>query len=99
PGIEQDPALSTDGKQVAFSWNGPKQDNFDIYVQQIAGGQPLRLTSDPGNDGLPTWSPDGETIAFVRNIGQQHSAVYSVRALGGHEHKLFEFPNGRISNF
>ncbi|MDQ6759781.1 MAG: DPP IV N-terminal domain-containing protein, partial [Acidobacteriota bacterium] len=92
-GIEQDPALSPDGKQVAFSWNGPKQDNFDIYVQQVAGGQALRLTTDTGNDMLPTWSPDGETIAFVRVDGTR-SAIYSVPALGGLEHKLFEFQQG-----
>ena len=95
-GLEKDPALSPDGKQVAFSWNGPKKDNFDIYVQQVAGGQALRLTTDAANDVLPTWSPDGDTVAFVRSSGP-HSAIYSVRALGGMEHKLFEFQHGYIS--
>src|SRR5260370_4275434 len=95
-GIEQYPALSPDGKQIAFTWNGEKKDNFDVYVRQVAGGPALRLTTDPGEDIVPTWSPDGDTIAFVR-LSRATSALYSVRALGGVEHKLFEFSKGYIS--
>ena len=29
-GIEREPSLSPDGNQVAFVWNGPDRDNFDI---------------------------------------------------------------------
>src|SRR4051812_15699366 len=35
-GMEVNPALSPDGKSVAFAWNGENQDNFDIYVMPIA---------------------------------------------------------------
>ena len=35
PGNETQPAFSRDGKQVAFSWNGPKEDNYDIYVMLL----------------------------------------------------------------
>ncbi|HKE25924.1 MAG TPA: protein kinase [Bryobacteraceae bacterium] len=94
-GIEQYPALSPDGKQIAFTWDGDNLKNDDIYVRSVAGGPALRLTNDPGRDILPTWSPDGETIAFARVSGDT-TTLHSVRALGGSEHKLFEFPNGRI---
>jgi hypothetical protein len=30
PGFERQPSFSPDGNQVAFSWDGEKQDNFDI---------------------------------------------------------------------
>ena len=40
------PTLSPDGTQVAFSWNGEKQDKSDIYVKQIGVEPPFRLTSD-----------------------------------------------------
>ena len=55
-----------DGNHVAFTWTGPKQDNTDIYVQQIGSGSPLRLTTDPRTDYNPVWSPDGRWIAFLR---------------------------------
>jgi Tol biopolymer transport system component len=56
PGVARYPSFSPDGNHVAFTWNGPKQDNLDVYVQQIGSGSPLRLTTDPGNDYNPVWS-------------------------------------------
>ena len=53
PGLESSPALSSDGKQVAFVWNGEKQDNTDIYVKLMDAGNPLRLTQDPRPDTAP----------------------------------------------
>jgi serine/threonine protein kinase len=66
PGMEFQPTISPESTHVAFAWNGPKQDNVDIYVQQIGAGLPLRLTSDPLHDQNPVWSPDGRWIAFLR---------------------------------
>lgn len=51
PGREVFAVLSPDGNSVAFTWNGEHQDNFDIYVQLIGAGSPLRLTTDPLPDG------------------------------------------------
>ncbi len=51
---------------MAFTWNGEKEDNFDIYVKMIGSSDMRRLTTDPAVDIMPTWSPDGKQIAFVR---------------------------------
>jgi Tol biopolymer transport system component/predicted Ser/Thr protein kinase len=83
-GSENNPSFSPDGTQVAFSWNGDKQDNFDIYVRLVAGGTPLRLTTNPAPDVAPSWSPDGTQIAFVR-AGQ---GVFLISPLGGAERRL-----------
>ena len=91
PGLEYEPALSPDGKQVAFSWNGEHKDNFDIYVRLVAGGAALRLTTDAAPDHSPAWSPDGSRLAFLRN-----NAVYLISALGGAERLLVEFRMGSI---
>ncbi len=89
PGEEGDPAISPDGKQIAFCWNGEKQDNFDIYVKLIGVGAPLRLTTHPSVDEWPTWSPDGRHIAFIRDSGEGR-AYYVVPSLGGSERRIGE---------
>ncbi len=66
PGVVRHPSFSPDGNHVAFTWKGSKQDNYDVYVQQIGAGSPLQLTTEPGNDYSPSWSPDGRSIAFLR---------------------------------
>src|SRR5579862_7679961 len=38
PGTKRTPALSPDGKYLAFSWNGQNQDNFDIYTRSLYSG-------------------------------------------------------------
>jgi Tol biopolymer transport system component len=91
-GYEREPALSPDGSQVAFSWDGENGDNFDIYVRLVDGGSVLRLTTDAAPDFAPAWSPDSRRLAFLRG-----NAVYIIPALGGIERKLVQFPQGRIS--
>lgn len=92
PGQQSDPALSPDGKQVAFSWNGEKEDNFDIYVKLVDAGTPVRLTRNPAYDSRPAWSPDGNFLAFVR-LAKEESGYYVIPALGGQERKVADIPH------
>ena len=92
PGAVLCPAFSPDGKQLAFSWNGAKADNFDIYVQQIGSGQPHRLTESATLDWNPVFSPDGSWIAFLRHgvaiEGEVGEAVFVIPVLGGQERMI-----------
>jgi hypothetical protein len=90
PGMQTQPSLSLDGSQVAFAWNGQKEDNFDIYVKVVGQGEPLRLTSNAALDLAPTWSRDGTRIAFLRFTSREHVIVLVIPALGGAERKLAE---------
>ena len=90
-GREASPTFSPDGTQVAFLWNGDREDNTDIYVKAIGGGPPLRLTTDPRMDTRPAWSPDGRYIAFSRMLDGEMFAVFVVPPLGGQERKIGEF--------
>lgn len=88
PGQERDPALSPDGNFVAFSWNGPEENNVDIYVQRVGSGEPLRLTRSAESDSRPAWSPNGDYVAFYRNGAAGTSGLYIIPALGGAERRL-----------
>lgn len=66
PGVEQFPAFSPDGGQVAFSWNGEDRAQVDLYRIPVTGGAPERLTNDADVECHPAWSPDAGSIAFFR---------------------------------
>jgi len=83
PGIQAQPSLSPDGSHVAFTWTGPDDNNYDIYIKLVGPGEPVRLTTAPERDVAPSWSPDGRQIAFVRYISRQHASVIVIPALGG----------------
>ena len=90
PGQECSPSFSPDGNQVAFTWNGVKQDNSDIYIKQIGSESLRRLTTDPHDDYDPSWSPDGQNIAFVREVGPGKRAVMMIPSNGGKERQIAE---------
>ena len=56
------PAIATG--QMAF--HAMVDGNTDIYLIDGAGTTPVRLTTDPGQDVQPSWSPDGRRIVFAR---------------------------------
>lgn len=55
------PALSPDGKTIAFAWQG------DIWTVSSKGGRAQRLTVNPSDESSPKWFPDGSRIAFASN--------------------------------
>ncbi len=97
PGSELFPNFSPDGRQIAFSWDGEKGDNLDIYVKLVGETNALRLTTDPAADAYPVWAPDGKRIAFRRGglagaaAGLPSGPIYTVSPLGGAEQKLSDF--------
>jgi eukaryotic-like serine/threonine-protein kinase len=100
PGEFGQPTFSPDGNEIAFTWNGKNQDNFDIYRKLIGPGEPLRLTTNPAGDFSPAWSPDGKSIAFGRPMESgNRGAIFIIPALGGPERRLaqIDFPNIRVN--
>jgi len=66
PGVEYAPALSPDGKRLAFTWRPADSENHDIYVIDLPDGAPKRITDDPAAEVFAEWSPDGQRLAYVR---------------------------------
>jgi Tol biopolymer transport system component len=94
PGYEDAAEFSPDGQQVAFSWNGEKGDNFDIYVKLIGASELHRLTTDPAVDVSAAWSPDGRQIAFVRRSPPGINAIHLISPLGGADRKRSDLSVG-----
>ncbi len=93
------PALSPDGKTVVFSvqeWSIEKnKSTSNLWLIDVAGGEPRRLTTAQVSDGTPVWSPDGKTIAFISKRGDDENAsLYVVRTDGGEPEKVLELATG-----
>ena len=59
------PRLSPDGTRLAVTV-GEQDVNVDVWVSDLAAlGTLRRLTTDPGFDGPPLWTPDGERVVFA----------------------------------
>ncbi|HUQ93567.1 MAG TPA: protein kinase [Bryobacteraceae bacterium] len=93
-GLSTAPALSRDGSLLAFSSDRPNH-NLDIFLQQVGGGEPLRLTSDVADETDPAFSPDAARLAFRSE--KDGGGIYIIPALGGDA--VLIAPKGRNPRF
>jgi Tol biopolymer transport system component len=85
-GVQAQPALSPDGRSVAFVSN--RDGNYHIYVGLVRGGNLLQLTHDPYLESRPRWSPDGTTIAYARLNHSGIWDIWEIPSLGGTPRRL-----------
>ena len=73
--------ISPDGKLVAYcAFRGP-QNEPDVYVKPLKGGDEKRLTDAPGLDDGPEFSPDGKTIWF-NSVRSGRMQVWKMKTSG-----------------
>ena len=94
-GLTAYPALSKDGKLLTYASDRSGEGNLDIWVQQIGGGEPIRLTRHEADDSEPAFSPTGTRIAFRSE--RDGGGIHVVPALGGADQRIAE--QGRSPRF
>jgi TolB protein len=88
-----DAVLSHDGNRIAFESN--RDGNWEIYIAEPDGSNPLRLTTAPGADIQPAWSPDDRRIAFTSHRDGK-SAVYVMDRDGRNVRSVVQVPSARL---
>ena len=90
-----DPQISPDGESVVYvvSELDRATDKTDstLWLIPTAGGEPKQLTTAPGTNNHPRWSPDGKTVAFVSSRGGS-AQVWLLPVEGGEARQLTKLP-------
>jgi Tol biopolymer transport system component len=99
PGVDR-PSLSPDGTQLVYSACGDV--GCRLFAQPTAGGPAREIPIDaprPGDrvDDFPRWSPDGSTIAFLREVRNSIWELRLVAATGGASRTLLTMSTGAMS--
>ncbi|HEY6074376.1 MAG TPA: hypothetical protein VIV15_13545, partial [Anaerolineales bacterium] len=96
PGDYSDLSLSPDDKRVAFFRVDPDTGNADIWLMDLASGEPSRFTFDTAVDFAPVWSPDGERIVFA-SLREGAPNLFQKMANGsGQEDPLYRSPLAKL---
>jgi len=87
-GMEESPAISPDGKSVAFVAEGGGK--RQIWLRLLAGGTPLAITKDTVDHFSPRWSPDSASLIYYTEGNQpgEPGTIWEIPALGGTARRL-----------
>lgn len=97
--FEFEPAFSPDGNWITYvSWNDENMGAVMKIEWAKKGGKPVKVTSEKGIYRNPHFSPDGKTIVFEKEGGNDHQGfafsvkpgIYTIPAAGGAMTFLFE---------
>ena len=89
-----DPAINRQGTHLAFA-STMHQTSSDIYIKSVSGTTVTQITSDPADDVMPTYHPDGERIAFASNRSGQWN-IYLTSNKGGAPIQITNDPDPEI---
>jgi serine/threonine protein kinase len=88
-GLTMTPALSADGRLIAYASDRSGEGNLDIWVQQMGTSEATRITHGPADAYAPAFSPDGKSIAFRSE--RDGGGIYEVSIWGGEPRLVASF--------
>ncbi len=80
-GVQRQPALSPDGRSVAFVSN--RDGAYNVYVTLLGGGNLIQITKGIEAKAHPAWSTDGAELAYAALNESGLWDIWEVAALGG----------------
>ena len=89
------PRISPDGRKVALQIG--LLGHEDVYVADVAGGPPLRLTFGDHSDTSAVWSPDGRRVAYASVPGNRYVLLVKNADGSGEAKQVYEAPSGHLS--
>ncbi len=103
-GDDLHPAVSPDGRWIAFASN--RQRYWNLYLLSLQDGNVLPLTSSPHYDGAPTWSPDGKWVAYESYLidlqtgqGNLEILIQEVNPSGGQNPQVLQLTSSKGADF
>ena len=87
--LNRNPEFSPDGTKIAYISN--IDGDFEIYVVNAGGSEPIKITDNTAQDADPSWSPDGQTIVFSSDRSGEWE-LYIMRADGSDAELLVPKP-------
>lgn len=91
-GKEFQPAVTRDGRKVAFVWVKGGSDQSGVWIQTAGSANPMAATSHAGRYTSPAWDPAGERLAYLR-MGASSTDVLIAEPAGGGERLLASLPS------
>jgi hypothetical protein len=88
-----DGRYSPDRTRLAFSSDRFGAGNYDLFVSEADGRNPVRITTDPAIDAAPVWAPDGRRLVYVSRQGAIRQ-LYVVEADGSGIRQLTSLRGG-----
>lgn len=87
-GIEEFPAISPDGKTIAFVADSPGR--RQIWIRLLSGGSPLQITHDDADHEQPRWAPDSSSLIYYSPAtnSDEPGSISEIPALGGARRRI-----------